>query len=152
MAGGISCTYPTDFPSFTSFRLQVNSSTNSIYSNLYLSLPPIAMGVAELITAKPDGAFWLSGTSQEGCNRHSQLAQVVSNAKYGVTIALNSSGRDALKTTPEFDQTNWTSGFYIDAAASPFSLDMANSFGLTTVDAGSYYGILRVFPRNSNSC
>ena len=138
MAGGESCSYPTDFGSYTSFTLQVSNSTSSIYSNLYLSVPVASPGIAELTTAVGP-IFWLAGTLEQGCNRESPLCTVVDNNEYCVAINPNSAGRAAVETLENVDSSSayWeslTSAFYVDAGVDPLSLWVA--------DAGSYYGML----------
>lgn len=148
MAGGISCKFPTDLPSFTSFNLQVSNITNSIYSNLYLTIPYGSPGIAQLVSS-PGGLIWLDGTIQQGCNRNSGLAQVVNNTLYGIQIIPNSAGRSALTTFDVDANTNegngnygpfqWTSLFYVDKDVDPLSLYITN--------AGGYYGKSSSLPR-----
>jgi len=139
MAGGETCAFPSDFGSYTSLTLQVNNSTNSIYSNLYLSVPVVSPGIAEL-TSATGPIFWLAGTLEQGCNRESPLCTVVNDNEYCVAISPNSAGRAAVETLENLDSSSayWeslTSAFYVDAALDPFSLWIPN--------AGSYYGTCR---------
>lgn len=149
MASGQHCSFPTDYASYTGFWAQVNNSTSSIYSNLYLNFPSTAPGVAQL-TATREASFALIGTISQGCNRQTDLIQIIDNHEYGAQIIPNAAGLAPVTTLKDSDFTsnyfwlNLTSAFYVDEKKSPLSLWIP--------DAGSYYGICPKLVRGSGLC
>jgi hypothetical protein len=141
MATQVICSFPDDIGSGGgyAFQAQVDNSTNSIYSNLYLNISTTSPSIAEL-TADVGPAFWLSGTLQQACNRESALCVVVDETEYCMNINPNSKGLAAVESAA-FDGSNpiSTSAFYVESLSDPLSLWIPN--------AGSYYGMsCTIFP------
>ncbi|KAF8852020.1 hypothetical protein BDZ45DRAFT_750023 [Acephala macrosclerotiorum] len=132
MASGQHCSFPTDYAAYTGFWAQVNNSTNSIYSNLCLNFPSTAPGVAQP-TATREASFASIGASNQGCNRQTDLIQIINNHEYGAQIIPNAAGLAAVTTlkdsgfTSNYFWLNLTSAFYVNEKKSPLGLWIPNA-------------------------